>query len=116
MWNSSPFKCRFTFDERLNESKRVLKLYPDVIPIICESADSSNKIHKSKFLINGKFTLGHFICVLRKKFHLHHEKAIFILINGKIVSVSRMLREIYDEYKDFDKFLYLKYSFENVFG
>ena len=44
------------------------------------------------------------------------EKALFLFINGIVPSSSSLLSTIYDQQKDEDGFLYVKYTFENTFG
>jgi len=51
-----------------------------------------------------------------KKLRLPQEKALFLFINNKIVSSTKMIGEIYEKNKHSDGFLYVSYSYENVFG
>lgn len=112
------FKFENSFDERKSEAIRVLTKYPDRIPIICEKSDSCkvDEIDKKKYLVPRVLTMGQFIYVIRKRLNLKPEQAIFLFTNGKIMSSSSVLEEIYHKEKDEDGFLYFLYSEENVFG
>jgi GABA(A) receptor-associated protein len=39
-----------------------------------------------------------------------------MMVNGIIPSNTDIMNELYEKYKDYDGFLYLTYSSENVFG
>ena len=114
------FNKRFSLNERWNEASRIMKKYPDRIPIICERANTANRdcplIDKNKYLVTKDLTLGQFIYIIRKRLRLSSEKAIFLFINGTIPPSSCMFTDIYDFHKDVDGFLYITYSFENTFG
>ena len=43
-------------------------------------------------------------------------QTLFFTINGKMISSSQLLLEIYDNEKDKDGFLYITYTSENTFG
>lgn len=116
------FKSQYTFQERLEETRRVMGKYPDRIPIICEKInDSKNKdlpiIEKIKYLVPKDLTMSQFLYVIRNRMKLSPEKAIFLFIdNSTIPSSSATILNIYSQYKDSDGFLYITYSGENVFG
>lgn len=115
------FKSKYTFQARLNESKKIIAKYPDRIPIICEkSQDIKNtdipNIDKSKYLVPIDLTISQFLHVIRNRIKLPAEKAIFIFVGGTIPSSSSFLSEIYSHHKDDDGFLYITYTGENVFG
>jgi len=112
------FKQRFTFEERYQESSRVLKIYHEKIPIICEKHKTSTilNIDKHKYLAAFNISVAQFIYIIRQRMSLPSEKAIFIFINGIIPSSSSMLLDYYVEHKDPDGFLYITYASENVFG
>ena len=115
------FKTEYTFQQRFNESSRVMNKYPDRIPIICEKMNNNkNKdfptIDKSKYLVPKDLTLSQFIYVIRNRMKLPSEKAIFLFVGGKIPPSSELILNIYSLHKDQDGFLYITYSGENVFG
>jgi GABA(A) receptor-associated protein len=114
------FKNKYNFEDRFIESSRIMFIYPDRLPIICERSISAPSdcpdIDKKKYLIPNDLTVGQFIYVIRQRLQLHPEKAIFLLINGIIPTTSQHMNAIYNLYKDDDGFLYISYTFENTFG
>jgi len=113
------FKTKHSFDQRLDETTRILAKYPDRIPIICEKNQKSRdtpEIDKNKYLVPYDLTVGQFMYVVRKRLALPPEKALFFFIGGTIPSSSGLLNEIYYQSKDTDGFLYIQYSLENTFG
>lgn len=116
MYNSK-FKCDLSFEKRCQESTRILLKYSDKIPIICEKAHYNlPDIEKKKFLISNDITVGQFMYVVRQKIKLKPEEALYLFINGKIISNSALVGCIYEAEKDDDGFLYVQYSKENTFG
>lgn len=114
------FKHEFTFEQRCIESNRVLTKYPERVPIICERSKTTTPdcplIDKKKYLVPRDLTLGQYLYVVRKKLRLPQEKALFLLINNQIISSTKTIGEIYEKNKHSDGFLYVYYSYENVFG
>ena len=64
----------------------------------------------------GDLSLANFMYVIRKRMKLEPEKAIYLFINEKLCPTSALLSQIYDENKDEDGFLYIKYDGESTFG
>ena len=114
------FKQKFSFSERLNESTKIIKKYPDRIPVIVQKSnlDKETKcINKRKYLVPRSLTVGQFLFVIRKRLMLGPEKALFLFVNdGFVPPVGSLLGTIYEENADEDKFLYITYSAENTFG
>jgi GABA(A) receptor-associated protein len=115
----SKFKNSFSFTYRIEESQRVIKKYPDRVPIICEknsSCKDAPDIDKTKYLVPVDLTVGQFMYVIRKRVRLAPEKAIFLFVNEKIPASTQRINEIYHKDADADGFLYISYSTENTFG
>jgi GABA(A) receptor-associated protein len=113
------FKDQHNLYDRQKESERVIKKYPDRVPIICERSKTCKGISamdKNKFLVPNDLTMGQFMYVIRKRLALPSEKAIFLFVNNTLVPTHSILGEIYEEQHDSDGFLYISYSDENVFG
>ena len=113
------FKYNYSFQNRLEESLRVLNKYPDRVPIICEKSHTQRElpdIDKNKYLVPFYLTVGQFIYVIRKRMRLRAEEAIFLFVSNMIPPSSSLIGHIYHQYKDTDGFLYVNYSKENVFG
>ena len=114
------YKSQYSFDYRKNESNRLISKYPDRVPIICEPLSTNNYnesiLDKNKYLAPVDLTIGQFQYIIRKRMSLKKEKALFLFINNNIHNISQSLCYIYDNEKDEDGFLYIKYGFENTFG
>lgn len=115
---SYPFKSQYKFEHRKSEAMRINEKYPERVPIICEKDLKQNipALDKKKYLVGRDLTLGQFIYVIRKRLQLSPNEALFLFINGHIISNGTTIGHIYDEHKDLDGFLYIKYSKENTFG
>jgi GABA(A) receptor-associated protein len=114
------FKNTYSLADRIKESQRIMKLYPDRVPVICERSELADSncpiIDKKKYLVPRGLTVGQFIHIIRSRMQLPYEKALYLFIQGTIPSSSNMMETIYDYYADNDGFLYITYSFENTFG
>jgi GABA(A) receptor-associated protein len=114
------FKHEFTFEQRKEESNRVIQKYQDRIPIICEKNKQASKecpdIDKKKYLVPRDLTMGQFLYVVRKRMNIPAEKAIFLFVGNTIAPSTSMINNIYNSHVDKDGFLYITYSYENVFG
>ena len=113
------YKKNNLLEKRCKESENILKKYPNRIPVIVERSEKCkeiNDIDKNKFLVPNDLTMNQFIYVIRKRLKLSSEKALFVFINDKLMPNSRTLHEIYQEEKEEDDFLYMKYASENTFG
>lgn len=113
------FKEEHPLEKRQAEAARIKEKYPDRIPVIVERAESSKSIpdiDKKKYLVPADLTVGQFVYVIRKRIKLSPEKAIFIFIDNKLPPSASLMSAVYEEMKDKDGFLYIKYSGENTFG
>jgi GABA(A) receptor-associated protein len=114
------YKIKKTFNERKSESERIREKYSDRIPVICEKSLKSNvsmpDLNKSKYLVPHDLTIGQFMYVIRKRLQLNSSDALYLFVNGHIMTCSNTMGMAYDNHKDSDGFLYLKYSKESTFG
>ncbi len=115
----------FSFDKKeppkknREEADRIMRKYPDRIPVIVTKSQYSNvpDIDKHKYLAPTDLTLGQFQFVIRRRLKLSPEKALFLFINGEIYCPSVLLISIYEQQHDRgDGFLHMMYSGENTFG
>jgi GABA(A) receptor-associated protein len=116
--NKDDFKSKFRYEERKKEATNIKRKYPYRIPIIVEKKQNSQviDIDKNKYLAPAHLTVGQFVYVIRKCLKLPPEQAIFIFIHNQIPNQASLLSAIYEEFKDDDEFLYIKYTGENTFG
>jgi hypothetical protein len=93
--NKRKFIDTYTFSERSTEATRILQKYNDRVPIICErnSKDiTAPYIDKNKYLVPHDLTVGQFIYVIKKRLRMSPTEALFIFINGNVVSNSTLQR------------------------
>ena len=115
------YKEQYSLEERKLESSEVIDKYPKRVPVIIEKyKECSNtipNITKKKFLVPNDITIGQFTYIIRKRIKLEAEHAIFLFVGkNNIPPSSKLISEIYTNYKDEDGFLYMVYSGENTFG
>ena len=112
------FKTRFSFEQRCNESKKVLQRHRRCVPIIVEPSNIDiMKIDKTKYLVPRELTFGQFMYVIRKRLKIESQQSIFIFTNKTCLPPqTSSVQTIYDNYSEDDGFLYLTYTFENTFG
>ena len=94
-------------------SAHLLIKYPNRIPII---VDGKPDIDRNKYLVPDSLTFGEFINIIRKRLKLSSHQALFAFTDNILPPVGMNIRDIYNEYKSEDGFLYIKYRFENTFG
>ena len=115
----SNFKNKYNFTDRIKESSSIRINYPDRVPIIFEKSNNNKDIpdiDKHKYLAPLDFTVGQFIYVIRNRMKLPSEKSLFLIIKNVIPPTTALLGNIYNQYQDDDKFLYITYTTENTFG
>ena len=111
------YKEKTDFEKRQEESTRILEKYPNRVPIICERLTKKVPLlDRSKYLCPRDLTMGNFMYVIRKRLKLNEATAIYLFINESLVPVSKDLGAIYEEKKDQDGFLYVRYDSETTFG
>ena len=114
------FQYEFSFERRRDEATRVLKKFPDRIPVICEKSWNANvdcpDIDKKKYLVPKDLTMGQFLYVIRNRLKVGPEKGMFLFVGNSIAPSAAFISEIYNYYVETDGFLYVTYAFENVFG
>jgi GABA(A) receptor-associated protein len=119
-YTEGSFKKRYKIIDRKTESSRIRKKYPDRIPIIVEHSKKNFQniptLDKQKYLVPGDLTIGQFAYVIRKRIKLSPEKAMFMLINNKMINTSEYVTNVYDNNADEDGFLYVVVSGESTFG
>ena len=112
------FKTKNRFEDRRSESNKIINKYPLRVPIIVEKCDKSliNDIDKNKYLVPNDLNMNQFVYIIRKRIKLDQSQSIFLMINNTICPSNPPVGSVYDDYKDDDGFLYIKYTNENTFG
>jgi len=101
-------------DIRKCESSKLLKKYNNKIPIIIDKSDI--QLNDYKFLVPNDITIHDFMYILRKRSKLTPEQSIFLFIQKSIPPMNALIADIYKQYVDEDKFLYVHLYKENTFG
>jgi GABA(A) receptor-associated protein len=102
------------FDKEYTD--KLLKKYPEKVPVIFLTTSNIQSIDKRKFLIPRDIRISELMYVIRKKINITPEKALFLNINNVMPSSNMLLSEAYELYKEKNGILYLTYSTENTFG
>ena len=114
------FKNEHNIEERKKQCNILLIRNPNKVPIVLEKAPNCEieGIKKTKFLIQKDFTVNQFSRMVRALISLPEGGALFFTAKGKYtISGQRTMGQIYKEFKDKeDKFLYIAYSTELVYG
>lgn len=115
------FEESVPFEQRKEESDRVRSRYHDRIPVIVEKGRSTADIpelERTKFLVPSELSVGQLVYVIRSRLQLSPETAIFLYStkDGAALPTGSVLRDIDDQYKNEDGFLYISYSGEATFG
>lgn len=74
-------------------------------------------LDRKKYLVPPDLPLMHFMSIIRKRLSLDCAKALFLLINGKVlVSLTKEMESIYEEHKSNDGLLHITYATQECFG
>ena len=107
------FKVIYPYNERKKESMKILRKYPNMVPIIIEKSDRSDveDIDKHKYIFKKSATFRYVVKVIRKKLKLDSSKSLYFYIDNKTVpSLYDKLGDLYKNYRDTDLFLYITYT------
>ena len=112
------FKTKNNFNQRCDESSKIMNKYPQRIPIIVEKCEKSliNDIDKNKYLVPKDLNMNQFVYIIRKRTKLDQSQSIFLMVNNTICPSNTPIGVVYEDHKDDDGFLYIKYTSENTFG
>ena len=119
-FNNKSYKSlseEFTLEERKKDADKVIKKYPERIPVIVEPVTKDIiEIDKKKYIVSKDMTFGQLIFIVRKRMNVDSSIALFFTVNSNLITGSSDLGTIYEENKNEDNFLYIKYTTENTFG
>ena len=110
----SYYKKQKTLEERKKESKKLLKKYPDRIPIFLEFDQKHLDPHYFKYLIPDYLRVAQLNYILKKR--IGESESIYFSVNGELLNSTEVLYSLYRRHKEEDGFLYIKYHKESVFG
>jgi len=118
--NITAFHREHPFEKRKEEANRILKKYPERVPIIVQKTASTSTlipdVDKKKYLVPRDLSVGQFMYVIRKRIKLEPEQSIFVFVNDSLPPSTALISQLYQEQKDKDGFLYMEISGESTFG
>lgn len=108
---------KIPIEKRIEETSRILRKYPNRIPIMVERADrNSPHIDKHKYIVPCDISFGEFAAIIRPRIKLSPSEAIFYSINSSMPVYGNLLSNIYQSDRHNDGFLYVEYRVESTFG
>ena len=113
------YKKEKDLETRKRISSNLLSQNPDKIPIILQKDPKckTKDMIKRKFLPLKEETVYEFTLKVRKLLKLLDSESLFLSAKGKYsITGTKLMKDIYDKYKDEDGFLYILVSTEVVFG
>ena len=113
-------------DETCEQVKKLLKKYPDRIPVICTKAAKTSlpEIEKKKFLVPANMLCGEFKYIIHKHIAeaqqsgLAPDQTLYLLLNNskKSAKTSEFMSQVYATHRAKDGYLYIHYSAEATLG
>jgi microtubule-associated protein 1 light chain len=116
------YKQKKSFDARKAEVTTISSKFPNKIPVIVERGRNERNLpllDRSKFLVPEELSLAQFSVIVRERLGvpLSEETTMFFLVNDKsLVVLSTPLRQVYENDKDEDGFLYMVYTSQPGMG
>jgi GABA(A) receptor-associated protein len=113
------FKNKHPLLERKNTSEKIMRKYPNHIPVIVERHPSSSLEHIShrKWLVPNEKSFAEFSYQVRNKIgSLNPTEALFFFASDKMVPNGQTMEQTYQKCKSEDGFLYVWYKEESTFG
>ena len=114
------FKNKRSFQQRIDESTRIMEKYPERIPIIvCRSNQCKEvpDIDRHKYLVPRDLTMGQFMHVIRQRIKIQPHISIYLMVNGSTMpATSQLMGVLYIDNHDEDGFMYITYTGESTFG
>ena len=114
------FRNDHSFDKRVKELNKILTKYPDRIPVILSTKNTSIELKKHKYLVPKDITFSQFAQIIRTNLnaHLNKSEALFYFIgdNSVIPNSSQLMAQLYTKYKSDDFYLVILVDKEATFG
>lgn len=108
------YQDKISFEERKKLSQEIIDKYTNRKPVIIYNDENNTNY---KFLMLDEHTITILLMNLKKRLSLQQHDSIFLFINRKVIPIpTDNIRELYNEYKDEDGYLYMDVRRENTFG
>ncbi|KAF8541266.1 ubiquitin-related domain-containing protein, partial [Trichophaea hybrida] len=106
------FQAMHSEVERLEMSKAILTAHPDYIPVILQTPTNPYR----KLSVPRNIQFSEFAYQRHRKMGIAPEKAAYFLVADELPMLTWTMAQVYEEYADFDRFLYITMCEENTFG
>ena len=117
---SGHFKNTVPLYERIKKCDELRNKYPNRIPCICERAKNANiaVLNNVQLLLPDDSSVSQLIFIIMRNLDLSETSSLFFVVDNKFsISGNQTMREIYSRHCDpEDKFLYISYAIEDVWG
>eukprot|EP00826_Nyctotherus_ovalis_P041756 TRINITY_DN4247_c1_g1_i1.p1 TRINITY_DN4247_c1_g1~~TRINITY_DN4247_c1_g1_i1.p1 ORF type:complete len:147 (+),score=38.71 TRINITY_DN4247_c1_g1_i1:68-508(+) len=116
------FKRIYNEERRRSEFDKLKNKYPHRIPVIvAKTNDDHNQslpdIEQDKFLVPDDFDFQRLQGMIRKRLELSSSQVMYLVFkSSRIYGGDRSMASIYEEEKDNDGFLYIKYCGQEYTG
>ena len=109
-----------SLEEKKAYSLKLLKKYPNRIPVIIEKSETV-ELDNYKYILPKESTISTFLNIIRTKMKITNKQAIFTFVKSinqdyVMVPMSETVETIYNTHRAEDGFLYFKFGIENTFG
>jgi hypothetical protein len=107
--------------EKIDYSNVLLKKYPDRIPVIIEKCDFL-ELSNYKYLLPKQMYVSYFLTIIKTKMNktFDSRKAIFTFVKSGtgylLINLNENMENVYNQFKEPDGFLHIKFGIENTFG
>jgi len=108
--------------DRKAEAERIMRKYPDRVPVVCLKAKGSDlpNMTKNKFLVPDNMLIGEFKYIVYKHLRLdaqfHPDQTIYLFSGTSALRTGTLMSEAHERHRDEDDFLYITYAAENTLG
>ena len=121
---SGYYKQNVPLYERIKKCDELRNKYPNRIPCICEKSKGArlNTIENYQFSIPEDANVNQLSFILRRHLNIDEISALFLIVedfnkNKYSLTGNKSIKEIYSKYYDpEDKFLYITYASEDLWG
>ena len=88
--------------------ERVLRKYPDRVPVYVHVDHKRLYIEKNKYLVPHALTVADFTQIIRKRISIKPYEAMFMFVDKKVLPPnSAQFGELYKQYRDNDQMLHV---------
>jgi GABA(A) receptor-associated protein len=121
---SGYYKKNFPLHERIKKCDELRNKHPDRIPCICEKSKGArlNTLESYQLSIPEDADVNQLSFILRRHLNIDEISALFLIVedsnqNKYSLTGNKTIKEIYSKYCDpEDKFLYITYASEDLWG